>query len=272
MKIEARCNPGPVSTTNGTSSVGSHFHWGVVQRSGEELMPTPDKSESFQAYERAVIGTERALHTYMKRFNTIYDLAGGYEGKRILDIGCGFGFRTVGVAQRGALSVHAIDADAERIREAAHYAGVCNVQNAEFRVMDAANLIFDDESFDLVLADEMIHHLSNVPIVFNEIHRVLKTSGAAVISDHNRLSMPSELIRTMYFGKRKERVYTAREVKDFFVNARFRHIAWKHIIFTMPFANAPGFILKINYWLESMIELTPVLQTQCGVYVIRGVK
>jgi hypothetical protein len=67
-------------------------------------------------------------------------------------------------------------------------------------------------------------------------------------------------------------VYTAREVKDFFVNARFHHVAWKHIIFTMPFANTPGFILKLNYWLESMIELTPILQTQCGVYVIRGVK
>jgi ubiquinone/menaquinone biosynthesis C-methylase UbiE len=67
--------------------------------------------------------------------------------------------------------------------------------------MDAANLVFEDESFDLVLADEMIHHISDLPIVFNEIHRMLTTSGAAVISDHNRLSVPSEFIRTMYFGK-----------------------------------------------------------------------
>ena len=230
------------------------------------------KSDSFHTYQKAVIGSERSKHTYMKRLNAIRKLAGGYDGKQILDIGCGFGFRTIGVAQHGALSVAAIDVDEQRIAEAAGYARECNVANADFRVMDAAQLEFDNESFDIILADEVIHHLDHLPRGFGEMHRVLQKGGVTVISDHNRLSILSEIVRTAYFGKQKERVFTAKEVKRFLKEANFHDISFKHIGFTMPFARAPKLLLQLNYLLEAFIELTPILRTQCGVFVIRGVK
>gem|GEM_PF-5970006 len=208
----------------------------------------------------------------MKRLNAIDALARGFKGKRILDIGCGFGFRTIGVAQNGALSVSAIDLDEQRIKEAAFYAQQRNVENVNFRVMDATCLEFEDESFDLVLADELIHHLDNLPMAFKEIYRVLKNRGLAIISDHNRLSVLSELVRTVYFGKEKERVLTAKEVKKLFIEANFHNIVWKHTIFTIPFSNAPKIYLKFNSLIESLIESTPILRTQCGIYVIKGVK
>jgi SAM-dependent methyltransferase len=138
--------------------------------------------------------------------------------------------------------------------------------------MDASSLEFEDEKFDILLADEMIHHLDNLPKVFSEMYRVIKDNGVVVISDHNRLSVPSELIRTVYFGKDKERVFTPKEVKKLLVDAHFKDIVYKHIIFTLPFSNAPRFLLKVNYLFESILESTPLLRTQCGVYVIRGIK
>jgi ubiquinone/menaquinone biosynthesis C-methylase UbiE len=230
------------------------------------------KSETFHAYEKAVIGSERARHTYTKRLNTIRDLARGFDDKKILDIGCGFGFRTVGVAKSGASEVIGIDLEHERIQKAGEYSRQQGVQNTEFYFMDASSLEFEDEKFDILLADEMIHHLDNLPKVFSEMYRVIKDNGVVVISDHNRLSVPSELIRTVYFGKDKERVFTPKEVKKLLVDAHFKDIVYKHIIFTLPFSNAPRFLLKVNYLFESILESTPLLRTQCGVYVIRGIK
>ena len=85
-------------------------------------------------------------------------------------------------------------------------------------------------------------------------------------------SILSEIVRTAYFGKQKERVFTAEEVKRFLQDADFYDISFKHIGFTMPFARAPKLLLQLNYLLEAFIELTPILRTQCGVFVIRGVK
>jgi ubiquinone/menaquinone biosynthesis C-methylase UbiE len=235
-------------------------------------MNKPVKSETFHAYEKAVIGSERARHTYARRFNAIRELARGFDDKQILDIGCGFGFRTVGVAKSGASKVIGIDLEHERIQEAGEYARQQGMQNTEFYFMDAASLEFENEKFDILLADEMIHHLDNLPKVFSEMYRVIKNNGAVVISDHNRLSLPSEFIRTVYFGHAKERVFTAKEVKKLLAGAHFKDIVYKHIIFTLPFSNAPRFLLKVNYLFESIIESIPLLRTQCGVYVIRGIK
>jgi ubiquinone/menaquinone biosynthesis C-methylase UbiE len=247
---------------------GSKF----TAKKGVPAMSRSIKSETFHAYEKAVIGTERARHTYTKRLDTICALSGGFDDKKILDIGCGFGFRTVGIAKSGASEVIGIDLEHERIQEAVEYSRQQGMQNTEFYFMDAASLEFEDQKFDILLADEMIHHLEDLPQVFSEMHRVIKNDGIVVISDHNRLSLPSELLRTVYFGKDKERVFTAKEVKKLLAAANFKDIIYKHIIFTLPFSNAPRFLLKVNYLFESIIESTPLLRTQCGVYVIRGIK
>ena len=64
------------------------------------------------------MGSERARHTYNRPFLTIKKLANGLERKRVLDIGCGYGFRTIGIAKKGVESVTGIDLDRERIRDA----------------------------------------------------------------------------------------------------------------------------------------------------------
>ena len=156
----------------------------------EYKMNELQRSEEFAAYQKAVTGSERARHTYNRRMDTIRDLADGFTGKRILDIGCGFGFRTLGIAERGATRIIGIDMDKYRIQEASIFARAKEVDNVEFRMMDAAALEFEAEYFDVVIADEMIHHLEDLPAVVSEMHRVLAFGGIAVISDHNRQILP----------------------------------------------------------------------------------
>jgi ubiquinone biosynthesis O-methyltransferase len=231
-----------------------------------------DFSSDFKKYHNVVLGSERSRHTYIRRLNTIDELSEGIQGKRVLDLGCGYGFRTMGIAKKGADHIIGIDEDNTRIREGQLFAEQQHINNIEFTVMDAERTEFDDESFDIVIADEMIHHVKNLPGLIKEMQRILKKDGITIISDHNRQSILSELVRTLYFGRERERVFTAQEIRHHLTNAQFKDIRHKHIIMTLPFHNLPSLLMQMNYAIESIIEWTPILQLQCGVYVIRGKK
>ena len=235
--------------------------------------PVPQQfSSAFTNYHKAVIGTERSRHTYSRRLETIEELSGGLTGKRVLDIGCGYGFRTVGLATRGAAFVAGIDLDQERIAEAKQYAHQMGITTIAFQVMNAESLEYENNSFDVVLADEMMHHADNLPAVISEMYRVTRPGGATVISDHNKWSLPSELVRFIYFGNNRARVFSARQVYNLLKTAQFKDIKYRHIIFTLPFRKMPRSALRVNNLVESLIEKIPLLRLQCAVYVITGVK
>jgi 2-polyprenyl-3-methyl-5-hydroxy-6-metoxy-1,4-benzoquinol methylase len=229
-------------------------------------------SEAFASYCEAVVGSERSRHTYSRRLETVEELCGGLTGKRVLDIGCAYGFRTVGLLERGAAFVAGIDLDQNRIAEAKQYAHQMGMTTIAFQAMNAESLEYEDNSFDVVLADEMIHHADNLSSVLGEMFRVTKRGGVTVISDHNKWSLASELVRCIYFGKNRARVFSARQVSELLKTAQFQDIKYRHVIFTLPFRKTPRFLVRINSVLEALIESIPVLRIQCAVYVIRGVK
>ena len=228
-------------------------------------------SSKYKEYKKAVIGNERSNHTFTKRLNTILSLGKGLNGE-IIDIGCGYGFRTIELSKAINGSVVGIDVDSTRIEEAEKFVRENGIQNCRFKVMDAESLEFGEGRFDVVVADEMIHHVRNLDKVISEMHRVLKNGGIAMISDHNKWSLASDLVRYFKFGKNKEKVFSAGEIKSCFQQAGFSDIMYKHILFTLPFYNLPKSVMRLNYFIEECIERTKVASHQCGVYVIRGIK
>ena len=60
-------------------------------------------------------------------------------------------------------------------------------KNLEFRVADALNLPFDDESFDIVICSHVYEHVPDPARMFEEIRRVLRKGGACYFSAGNRL-------------------------------------------------------------------------------------
>jgi ubiquinone biosynthesis O-methyltransferase len=229
-------------------------------------------SNQHRAYLSAVLGSERAKHTYRRRLETIQGLANGLSGKRVLDVGCGYGFRTLGLASKGAEALVGIDLDRNRVSAAIEYARHIEINSITFQVMNAQRMEFEENAFDVVVADEMIHHVENLPAVIREMYRVTKQNGITVISDHNKWSIPSQVLRSIYFRKDKQRVFSARQVQGFLEKVGYRNVTYKYILFTLPFHKIPRPIFSLNRMIESMIEKTPLLRLQCGVYVIRGFK
>jgi ubiquinone/menaquinone biosynthesis C-methylase UbiE len=103
-------------------------------------------------------------------------------GVNVLDVGCGPGTITVDIAQRVAPGrVIGIDAAADVIEAARADAG--DVENVEFRTGDVYALEFDDDTFDLVHAHQVLQHLPDPVGALREMARVCKPGGVVAARD-----------------------------------------------------------------------------------------
>jgi len=100
------------------------------------------------------------------------------EGMSLLDSGCGSGTITLGLAQRvGPGRVTGIDISEEQIEKARTAAIEQGIKNAEFKVADAHELPFEDETFDAVWSSGLLEHLREPERALKEMRRTLKTGG-----------------------------------------------------------------------------------------------
>ena len=81
-------------------------------------------------------------------------------------------------------NVTGIDIDEHAI---AHANNNYRKNNLEFRVADALNLPYGDNTFDVVVCSHVYEHVPSPYKMFSEIHRVLKQGGVCYFSAGNRL-------------------------------------------------------------------------------------
>lgn len=107
-----------------------------------------------------------------------------HEGVAILDVGSGPGTISIDLARRVRPGrVIGIDAAADVVERANGLAQSEGVTNAEFRVGDAYQLDFDDDTFDVVHAHQVLQHLGRPIDALREFRRVLKPGGIMAARD-----------------------------------------------------------------------------------------
>lgn len=139
---------------------------------------------------------------YGERFERTLDLLAPASGERILEVGCGSGYHSRAIVERGA-ALTAIDVAERYVEQAASYAG----GGATFAVADAERLPFPEASFDKVLMAEVLEHLPNPEAALGEVHRVLRTQGLLVLTTPSRYSP----LNLAYALKRRVRRYRVNE-------------------------------------------------------------
>lgn len=106
---------------------------------------------------------------------------GEIAGKKLLDLGCGAGENSVYFATKGAHCM-ATDYSPGMVEVALQLANKNGVKVAG-QVANAMALDFPDNSFDIVYASNLLHHLPEPKACIKEMHRVLKPGGKACFWD-----------------------------------------------------------------------------------------
>jgi len=143
------------------------------------------------------------------------------SGRTVLEIGCGVGLDAFTMAKKG-MQVTAVDLTTvgiETVKTRFEAEGL----DAEFKVADACELPFADDSFDYVYSFGVLHHVADTQKAIDEVYRVLKPGGEAKIMLYHRRSLNEWVHRLLKvpFEDRDElcpvvRRYTRAEIDDIF--------------------------------------------------------
>lgn len=105
-------------------------------------------------------------------------------GQKVLEVGIGTGINAV-LYPKNCL-VTGIDFSAAMLKKAGRRIASHGVKNVELMQMDAADMKFEDESFDIVYAPYVISVVPDPVQVAREMHRVCRVGGYMVVLNHFR--------------------------------------------------------------------------------------
>lgn len=102
-----------------------------------------------------------------------------FKGKKVLDMGCGYGWHCKYAAENGAEYVKGVDGSEKMIAEA-------QKRNAdgkiEYAVADIETMEMGTEEYDAVVSNLVLHYIENLKPVYEKVYRALKKGGVFVFN------------------------------------------------------------------------------------------
>ncbi|MDL2229447.1 class I SAM-dependent methyltransferase [Treponema sp. OttesenSCG-928-L16] len=130
--------------------------------------------EEYSRFPRSVEGLSAA-----GEWHELKKLLPGFKGKRVLDVGCGFGWHCVYAAEQGALSVLGIDLSEKMLAAAREKTSFPNVA---YQRMALEDMDFPPNSFDVVLSSLVFHYTPDFSEICKRVGRCLARGGSFVFS------------------------------------------------------------------------------------------
>jgi SAM-dependent methyltransferase len=129
--------------------------------------------ETLNAYDRAYLAFYPYLSGYLDRFTL--------TGRRVLEVGLGYGTLGQQIMERGA-EYHGLDIAAGPVRMMQHRLAMLG-QPGEDRIVQGTALAmpYADETFDFVYSIGCLHHTGDLARSIDEVRRVLVPGGQAVV-------------------------------------------------------------------------------------------
>lgn len=94
--------------------------------------------------------------------------------KRVLDLGCGYGWHCKYAAEQGAGEVLGLDLSEKMIAEAASRN---SGENIAYRVCGLDEYDYPENTWDLVVCNLVLHYVADLETVYSRIYRTLKPNG-----------------------------------------------------------------------------------------------
>lgn len=113
-------------------------------------------------------------------WETLKKMLPDFKGKRVLDLGCGYGWRCIYAMENGASSVVGVDISHKMLDLAKSKR---QLTNTVYLNMNAEQLNFN-EKFDFIVSRTTFHHLDDIASVIQQMKELLNEEGRIVILDN----------------------------------------------------------------------------------------
>lgn len=112
-------------------------------------------------------------------WSTLEKLLPDFNQKRVLDLGCGYGWHCIYAAEHDAEYVVGLDLSEKMLSVAKRKTTYKQVQYLRESIEDFE---FDDESFDVVLSSLAFHYVKDFETLAKKINKVLRKDGILIFS------------------------------------------------------------------------------------------
>ncbi len=188
---------------------------------------------------------------------TIRKMLPDLRGKRILELGCGFGENCEYFKKMGAtyvlgtdISTNMINLAKERVHE----------DNIDFKVLAMEDLKDISEKFDLVVSSLAVHYVEDFESLLRDIYDILNENGQFIFSQEHPIGTGTKLNEECHgndFIKLGDKDYYL--VSNYNENGK-RIVDWNNcevIKYHRTFSYIINTIIKCNFKIEELVEPTP---------------
>lgn len=138
-----------------------------------------NKLESKKFWNKIASGYDKhALHTYRQAYTDTINKSKKYlnPDQIVMDIGCGSGITTIELS-KNVKEVYAIDTSEKMIDIAKIKMENANIKNINFKVSDIFDSCFKEDSFDVIMAFNILCYIKDIDSFIARAYKLLKPNG-----------------------------------------------------------------------------------------------
>ena len=128
------------------------------------------------------------------------------QGASVLEVGCGTGQLTNFLGMHWNRRVLGSDLCLNSLRLASAFRRRCQIRNAGFVQMNLFRPAFQEQAFDVVICNGVLHHTSDPRGGFESIARLVKPNGVIIVGLYNTLGRLTTDLRRFLFGLSGDRL------------------------------------------------------------------
>lgn len=95
-----------------------------------------------------------------------------------------------------------------------------NRDNVEYKIMDIQNISFENETFDIVIANMLLHHVDDIDKALDEVNRVLKKGGifyCATFGENGVVDYLASLFKNEINRELENKTFTLQNGKNYLI-------------------------------------------------------
>lgn len=115
----------------------------------------------------------------------LFSLLPDLKGKRVLDLGCGYGENCVEFGKRGANKIVGIDISEKMLRVALEENKKDNIEYIKIAMEDISIIT---ERFDIIISSLAVHYIKDFNKLLKDIYKLLIAEGILIFSQENPIN------------------------------------------------------------------------------------